>query len=324
MSTARFKSILVVITDPFARSQPALAKAAAIARRCGSSLSLFNSFMLPQPVSDVPMDSREQIITSATRQRRERLRALAAGLHLRKANCIVRWDYPAHEAIVREVLKSKPDLLVTDSHRRGLLARWLLSNTDWELMRTCPCPMWFVRSASLSRRMQVLVAVDPRHSHAKPARLDDRLLRAARTLIDQLNGRIAVVHAYEAPAASTSGMLMEPVRLPRSPRRAQEFIADTTRTVTRLAAKYGIDASDCLVQEGATRDVIATAARRRSADLLVMGAVSRSPLSRVAIGSTAEAVIDHVDCDLFVVKPAGFKSPVRRAKFKDGHVHSAA
>lgn len=318
MSAARFKSILVVIADPFARSQPALAKAAAIARRCGSSLSLFNSFMLPQPVSGVPMDSREQIIASATRQRRERLQTLTAGLGLRKAKCVVRWDYPAHEAIVREVLESRPDLLVTGSHRRGRLARWLLSNTDWELMRTCPCPLWFVRSASLSRRLQVLVAVDPRHSHAKPTRLDDRLLQAASTLAARLEGRIAIVHAYEAPAASTSGMLMEPVRLPRSPRRAREFVADTTRAVSSLAAKHGIDASDCIVQEGAARDVIAAAAQRVNADLLVMGAVSRSQLSRLAIGSTAEALIDHVDCDLFVVKPAGFKSPVRRPRAKDG------
>lgn len=36
----------------------------------------------------------------------------------------------AHEAIVREVT-SEPDLLVTESHRRGWLARWLLSNIDW-------------------------------------------------------------------------------------------------------------------------------------------------------------------------------------------------
>ena len=251
------------------------------------------------------------------------MQALVAGLRLRQAKCVVQWDYPAHEAIVRQVLKSKPDLLVTDSHRRGRVARWLLSNTDWELMRTCPCPMWFVRSASLPRRLQVLVAVDPRHSHAKPTRLDDRLLRAASTLIDELSGRIAVVHAYEAPVASTSGMLIEPVRIPRSLRRAHEFIADTTRMVNSLAAKHGIDASECIVQEGSTREVIAAVARRRKADLLVMGAVSRSQLSRLAIGSTAEAVIDHVDCDLFIVKPAGFKTPVRRMKVRDERVHSA-
>ena len=48
----------------------------------------------------------------------------------------------------------------------------------------------------------------------------------------------------------------------------------------------------------------------------MMGAVSRKLLARPVIGSTAERVIDHVDCDVFVVKPAGFKPRVKRASFK--------
>ena len=70
------------------------------------------------------------------------------------------------------------------------------------------------------------------------------------------------------------------------------------------------------MQEGGTRDVIAAVAQRQRVDLLVMGAVSRSMLKRPIIGSTAESVIDHVDCDVLVVKPAGFKAPVKRAQIK--------
>lgn len=313
MRKVRWKSIVVVVSDPFAREQPALIKAAAIARRCKARLTLFNSFMVPQPVSDVPMDSRKQIIGSAIRQRRELLRKLAADLELTGAKYVVEWDYPTHEAIVRQVLKTKPDLLVTQSHRHGRLARLLLANTDWELMRTCPCPMWFVRSGELPQRPQVLVAVDPRHTHAKPARLDDRLLQTASTLTAQLGGDIRLVHAYETPASAIPGMLMEPIRLRISPERTREFIANTAKVVNRLCARYGIDAANCSMQEGGTRDVVAAAARRQRADVLVMGAVSRSMLKRPVIGSTAESVIDHVDCDVLVVKPAGFKTPVKRA-----------
>lgn len=49
---------------------------------------------------------------------------------------------------------------------------------------------------------------------------------------------------------------------------------------------------------------------------LVIGAVSRSLLARPIIGSTAERVIDHVGCDVFVVKPPGFKSQVKDAAVK--------
>ena len=317
MSTRRWKVILVVVTNAFAREQLAAKKAAAVARRCGARVVLFNTFMVPQPVSDVPMDSREQIIGSAVRQREQRLAQIAAQLRLpRTTKYIVRWDYPTYEAIVRQVLQTKPDLLITESHRHTKLARIVLANTDWQLMRDCPCPLWFVRSPDLAQQPRLLVAVDPRHTHAKPTKLDDRLLQAAHTVTTQLGGRIAMVHAYETPASAVPGMLMEPVRLPISPQRTREFVATTIRSVAKLADKHRISAADCVVREGAASDVIASEAHRRGSDILVMGAVSRSLLIRPVIGSTAERVIDHVDCDVLVIKPAGFKSQVKRSSLK--------
>ena len=226
----------------------------------------------------------------------------------------MRWDYPIYEAIVRQVQQTKPDLLITESHRHTKLARIVLANTDWQLMRDCPCPLWFVRSPELPKQPRLLVAVDPRHTHAKPSKLDDRLLQAAHMVTTQLGGRIAMVHAYETPASAVPGMLMEPVRLPISPQRTRDFITTTTQSVTRLAGKHGI--SDCVVREGAASDVIASEASRRGSDMLVMGAVSRSLLLRPVIGSTAERVIDHVDCDVLVIKPAGFESRVKRSSVK--------
>lgn len=317
MRTARWKRLFVVVTNPFARKQLAAEKAAAVARRCGARVVLFNTFMVPQPVADVPMDSREQIIEAAIRQRRQRLEQIVSSMRLpRTTQCIVRWDYPIDEAIVRQVQSSKPDLVIAESHREGRLARLVLANTDWQLIRQCPCPIWFVRSADLPRRPQLLVAVDPRHTHAKPAKLDDRLLQAARQLVGQLDGRIAVVHAYETPASAVPGMMMEPIRLPLSPQRTREFIATTTQSARKLASRHGIKPADCNVREGRAADVIPSEVNRLRADVLVMGAVSRSLLARPVIGSTAERVIDHVDCDVFVVKPAGFKSTVKRSPAK--------
>lgn len=313
----RWKTILVVVANPFASKQVAVTRAAAIAKRCGARLVLFNAFMVPQPVNDVPMSSREQIIASAIRQREQQLRNIASRSHLpRSTQHIVRWDYPIYEAIVRQVWKTRPDLLIADSHREGKLARWVLANTDWQLIRECPCPLWFVRSGELPRKLRLLVAVDPRHTHAKPAKLDDRLLQAARSIEHQLGAATSLVHAYETPASAVPAIMMEPIRLPLAPERTREFVASTTAAVTKLAGKHGLDAADCAIREGVAHNVIPAEVRRRRADLLVMGAVSRSLLARPIIGSTAERVIDHVDCDLFVVKPAGFKSRVKRAAVK--------
>lgn len=300
MLSKYWHSIMVAVTDPFARQQAAVMKAAAMARRCSARVTLFNSFLIPQPVSDVPAESRKQILAAAIRQRHQALERLASKLRLRDpVECVVRWDSPTHEAIVRQVLRAKPDLLIAESQRHGLLVRALLTNTDWELIRSCPCPVWFVRSAKLANRPRLLVAVDPRHTNDKPARLDARLLEAARVVTDQLDGTIRVVHAYGSPVSPMPG--------------PPQSLARTARTVQRLARKYDVEAADCFVAEGSPTEVIASTARQSKTHVLVMGAVSRSLLTSPVIGNTAERVIDQVDCDVFVMKPARFKTPVRRA-----------
>jgi universal stress protein E len=322
MATARWRSILAVVTDPFATEQLAARKAAAIARRCGAKLTLLNTFMIPQPVSDAAMDSQPQIIESAKRQRRVQLEQLAKKWRGQgvKVKVLVEWDYPAHEAIIRAVQRERPDLLVAHSHRHGRLARWVLANTDWELMRHCPCALWFVRSDTLPARPSVVVAVDPRHTHAKPARLDDRLLNAAAALNDQLSGSLDVVHVYRAPPISTSGTLMEPFRLPSAAYAARDYVDRLRSDVERLAARHDVAATQCQLVDGDPTAALPAFVKRRKVDVLVMGVVSRSAIARPIIGNTAEKIIDHVDCDVFVVKPAGFKSSVPKHR-SSGEVH---
>ena len=42
------------------------------------------------------------------------------------------------------------------------------------------------------------------------------------------------------------------------------------------------------------------------ADVVIMGAVSRSGLKGLFLGNTAEDVLDRLHCDLLIVKPDGF------------------
>lgn len=307
MNLDALSSILVVVTDPFRRDQLSLAKAAAVAAKCGAQLTLLNVFMIPQPTPDAVLGASRQIITYACRERLQALRALAAPLQRRglKVRCLVEWDYPIHDAIVRQVLALKPDLLMAESHRHGHIARWLLANTDWELIRTCPCPIWFARHPRLSAKPRILVAVDPRHTHAKPANLDERLLQATDLLRERLGGRISLIHAYQStPTLSGSTVVQMPV-----------FIDDTRSMLQRLAHRHAIAAPEQHVMPGETSHVLSSFVKRAKAELLVMGAVSRS-VTEPAIGNTAERVIDGVDCDVLIVKPARFKSRTPRARPK--------
>jgi universal stress protein E len=314
----KLKSICVAISDPFRTEQHAAIKAAAVAAKSGASLTLLNTFWLPQPMPEVPVGDTKRLMAAAIRQRKERLNALAKklGRNVLKVRCEVRWDYPPHEAIVRYVLETKPDLLFADSHRHNRLVRLVLANTDWELIRNCPCPLWFVRSPKLPKRLNLLVAVDPAHSRAKPARLDDYLLETARTVSDNLIGNLDVIHAYLQPHKVVLAPAVGPISVPLAPEALRLNYERLKKSVDMLAEKYDVPLTSRHIKAGLPQDALIAATSRLKTDVLVMGAVSRSGLDRLFIGSTAERVIDHVVCDVLVVKPAGLRTAIRRTRPK--------
>jgi universal stress protein E len=297
MSFTSWRKILVAVGDPSARKQVAIAKAARIAARCGASVTLFHAFSLPLP-SATPTDAGtllRKLAKERLDQLRKRARALrAVGLDV---DCEVVWDFPPAHAIVRRVLESEPDLVVAQSHRHSKIARWFLTNSDWDLIRECPCPVWFVKHERLPKKSLILAAVDPNHAHAKPSGLDDRLLQAATSVMRQLGGRLAVIHVEDTAGAA------------RKSRGAGSAAA--MEAVDRLMQRNDVVAERVL-RAGKPAEVLTTGAAQLEADLLVMGAVSRSGLSLSHIGHTAEAVIDAVASDVLIVKPRQFKTAVSR------------
>jgi universal stress protein E len=316
--SASWKTIVVAVRDPAARKQVAVQKAARIAGRCGAKLTLFHAFSTPYPVPRALPTDPAGILEAIATERRHQLQALAKPLRAAglKVHCEVAWDFPPAEAVVRHVLATKPDLLVAESHRHSTVARWFLANTDWELIRECPCPVWFVKTPRFAKRPLFLAAVDPTHARAKPSRLDDRLLAAAATAMTGTDGRLALMHAEDVlrplPAAVITGVIVPDVLQAEIDRTR----AATRRGLDRLAARHGASDAERIMRAGLPADVIPAAAAQLKADVLVMGVVSRSGLQRPFIGDTAEAVLDAVDCDLLIVKPQGFRTSVPRRRAK--------
>ena len=81
-------------------------------------------------------------------------------------------------------------------------------------------------------------------------------------------------------------------------RRAAEEIG---RTLAR--AKVKVAPKDVWIREGRPQDVIVDAARRVRPMLLVAGTHGRRGLSRVFLGSVAEAIVRHAQAPVLVVGP---------------------
>ena len=62
--------------------------------------------------------------------------------------------------------------------------------------------------------------------------------------------------------------------------------------------------------KGKPHTAISRFVKNNDVDLLVMGSVARSGLPGFFVGNTAEKILEHVDCSVLVLKPAGWKTPV--------------
>jgi universal stress protein E len=308
------KRILTVI-DPTAASQPAAERAAALARSMGARLELFICEYDPQLVDSASKEShglrkaRNALIDDRLRGLREIAKSLTAA-DLQVA-LDARWDSPLADGIVRKAMESAADIVFKDTHYHPLLRRSVFSNTDWNLIRDCPRLLWLAKPQPIAAKPRFVAAVDPLHERAKPTELDDRIIAAAKQLCYPLNGELHVFHAFDVtPALATP---MDSMAMPLPIREITDAMrARHTGAVHELTDAHGIARDSVHIREGSTRERIVEITDELRADVVVMGAVSRRGLKRLFLGNTAEAVLDKLNCDLLIVKPADFETNVPR------------
>ncbi|HEX4974161.1 MAG TPA: universal stress protein [Steroidobacteraceae bacterium] len=307
------RGVIMVAVQALDRSaRPLLRKTRLLAKARDCDVKLVHVIALPF----TPAVSRRAQLQQAARDiisdRRGRLQRLAASAELRgvQVSASVTWDYPAADGLVRQVLRHRPVMLLAESHRHSRLLRPFLSNTDWDLVRKCPCPVWLSKSSRAQVDGPVVAALDPLHAHAKPAQLDSIILEHALAVARGKPGRVLACHAYRLPAPMAVDGAVDAYWIGVSAAEMQQYEATVQRQLQRLTDKYHIPAANRLLVRGDAAAALARVAKQRRAIAVVMGAVSRSAMKRLFIGHTAERVLDTLVCDVLVVKPRGFRSDV--------------
>jgi len=311
----RIRCILAAVKEPTAKSQPALAKAAQLARALDAALVLFEAIDAPLYLESsgaglTGIRNIERSTQQACRARLERHAQRVRKLGVR-VEVLAEWDYPAYEAVVRAARRVDADLIVAERHAGRHTGAALLHLNDWELLRRAPVPVLLVKRRGLYRRPRVLAAVDPDRRYAKPVQLDRDILAAGAGIAAALGGSLHVVHAFSPVplSAYSQGILSEEILANLQRRSAQTAAAK----LERLAGRAGVPAARRHLIARHPSDAIEQAAAETGSAIVVMGALARSGLRRLLIGNTAERVLDHLPCDLLVVKPSGFGGAVPRS-----------
>lgn len=302
-------STILVIVDPTSDTQPALDKAALLARRLKARLELFICDYRPGLDADTTEAAAARNTLIA--HRREHLDKLAKPL--RDSGIQVEIDAafhnPLHEGLLRKIVHSTPDLVVKDTHYHNLVRRTLITNTDWHLIRSAPAPLLLCKPVRWSDALRTLAAVDPGHLADKPAALDHAICDWSATLAQTMQGEAHAAHMYFpvsiALSAAATGMPMAVGN--------EDKLLESERTVkqqalTDLATPYGIKPANMHLMMGTPAELLPEQAEEHRVDIVVMGAVARGRVERLFIGNTAERVLDRLPCDVLIVKPLDFAS----------------
>jgi universal stress protein E len=167
---------------------------------------------------------------------------------------------------------------------------------------------------------RILVAIKDPSARSLPAlakaaqlaqALDAQLLQAGGELARLLHGSLQIFHAF-MPLVSVEPALMAAAPLVMIPPELEDtHVQQVTRAIGQLARKAEVSRARCHTRMGEVADELSAFARRSGSAIVVMGAVSRSAIKRLFIGSVAERALDRLSCDVLIVKPRGFAAATR-------------
>ena len=300
-----FRSILVDI-DTTDSAQPALERAARLARSSGARLTIVDVMGVPTYARRyLPANLEEEMAG----RRREDLARLAEGI----------MDVPVESrllagrggtALVDEVLSSGHDLVVREAARDLVAPRREPSGAvNLELLRRCPCSVLLVGHGGAAGNPQIAAAVNTStvDADADPA-MNARIAEMALLMADLEGGSVTLLHAWEVIAAPTMRRVASEDSYAQYLAAARQHAADDFARFTQsLGGRLSGVRTE--LRRGEPEDVIPEFVVAEGIDLVVMGSVARRGIAGFFIGNTAERVLPKLPCSVLVVKPGESEPP---------------
>jgi universal stress protein E len=304
----RFNKIFVVL-EPQQQEQLAFNRAVYLAKTTGASLHLFVcAYDIAIGIATFLSGAqRQNIIRTIVDGNKVMVDALARKLDKDdiEVTTEVIWNRQASEAIIRALRASGCDLLIKKAKLHSRVQEVIFSHIDWNILRFATCPVLLVKNGQWDETGQVLAAVNAAPEDAVHTELNMKILEAARHLASELNFELHLVSAYPAPPTylplSSDGK--NPVNYRK---KMKKMVADNTG---KFARQFSVQEEHVHLVEGPVDWVIPTVSRDIVAEFVVMGTVARQRMGGMALGNTAEHILDELNCDVLVLKSTSVRPP---------------
>ncbi len=204
--------------------------------------------------------------------------------------------------VIQLAAKGDVDLVVVGKRNEASQDGRRLGSVASKLLRKCPCPVLVIRPDHEPANKLVLAATD-----LSPT--GDKVVRAAALMAKRHGYTLHAVHAYSTPFAEQ----MEAVRLTREELKEQrkkfgeEIVDEIEQALGENAGEHKIDIH---IGRGAPSKILQEAVDHLKPALLVIGTLSHTGIAGMLVGSTAERMLESVDCSILALKPDGFVSPI--------------
>ena len=317
----RFKNILLIADDDCWKDT-ALQRAVTLAEHNQADLTIIRALKFPRDNSllgdpifsrlkNAIMDDRQNQLTKITA-------SAPAGLNIR-GKVIEGGIFPD---IIREVLRSRYDLVMKCAAEAGSLKNRIFGSTDMHLLRKCPCPVWIMKSNEKVKYQRIFAAVDveQENSDEKISGLNQQILEISSSLALSEFSEFHIVHAWTAWGASLldtprfsfaeNGEMADWVEKQRVADKVK--MDNLMETLTEILSQDTMDylRPQLHIVKGEAHIVIPDLAREKKADLVVMGTVARTGIPGLIMGNTAESILNNIGCSVLAVKPPGFVTPI--------------
>ena len=132
----------------------------------------------------------------------------------------------------------------------------------------------------------------------------DAALVHAETLAKQQGARLLIVHVEEPPLAYGGGELYYGIPEPSS-ERILEMLEDVTPADTSVPFTHRLTMGDPAGE-------VVRLAEEEQADMIVLGTHGRTGLTRLLMGSVAEAIVRHAPCPVLVYRETAEKLAAKK------------
>ncbi|MBU3006078.1 universal stress protein [Paraglaciecola arctica] len=312
------KKILVVI-DPDKPEQPALTKALLFAKQQPITIKLLSCLYYPSVMasnflSTKQLEKTQSEIINTNQVKLNNLIDQNTQKHV-TFETEVMWHWPVYQGILKVVTSFQPDLVIKATHPHKTIAKRFFTPTDWYLLKACPVPVLLVKNREWTENTTIVAAIDPEHNLSAKSELDRNILKTGYVASSALTMQLQAIHCFDPSywdilleAVDKSGMWADVFSFDQE--QNESMVLEKLRYQHNL--KFAKECSEFVpnsenqhIISGDIEEVMPKTLGQLRAGILVLGTTYRTGL----LGSTAQKLIETVDCDLLAVKPTGFEAP---------------